>query len=328
MRFSSARNRALAKRLIVPAILFAASGMAGASAAAPYVEFDFARSAACRDVTPPACGGPNMQGRLIELTLPMSVRFHGLSMADVEEIDIEINGAASGMRVYDFSPSTQLTSDIAQPIETITTTKKARSLDATLGGQLPIPFGESVAHLSPSINGALSGGETATEKLNRLPPKHAVVVSGTSSEGRGVFFKLKRSSQTSLEGVHPLMVTFVAPADWQRDEVRVGCSARGRRKVLWLKQSATLGRAAGSVTLYPAGALPAHFVAKPVVADAETNLRPASFLAAAAAGVVDLVDGPNPDAADEELPRQHAEEDSSNGSAWRPTKARSSVSAQ
>ena len=103
--------------------------------------------------------------------------------------------------------------------------------------------------MSPSINAGISGGEVATERMNRLPPKHAVVVSGTSSEGRGVFFKLKRSSQTSLEGVHELSVTFVAPANWQGGEVHVGCSADGRRKVLWMKQAATVGQSAGAVRL-------------------------------------------------------------------------------
>src|SRR4029450_4208692 len=106
------------------------------------------------------------------------------------------------------------------------------SLDGTLGGTLPIPGAEVAAHLTPSISAALSGCDTSTEKINRIPPKHAVVVSGTSSEGRGVFFKLKRYSQTSLEGLHELSVTFIAPRVWQQSEIRVDCAARGERKML------------------------------------------------------------------------------------------------
>ena len=310
------------------AVLSAVAGSTSVAVGAPYVEFDFARSIECRDVTPPAAGDQYARARFIQLTLPLSVRFHGLSSADVEEIDVEIDGAAAGLRVFDFSPSTQLFSDIAQPIETITTKKKARSLDSTLGGELPIPFGESVAHVSPSINAGISGSETATEKRSRLPPKHAVVVSGTSSESRGVFFKLRRSSQTSLEGVHLLAVTFIVPADWQRGEVRVGCSARGRRKVLWIKQSATLGRAAGTVRLYPAGAAPAYTVGKPVVAEADAKAGPAAFLAAAAAEVVDLVDGPNSDDAANDSTHENAHDASADEAAWRPTKAKSTESAQ
>jgi hypothetical protein len=76
------------------------------------------------------------------------------------------------------------------------------------------------------------------------------VVSGTSSEGCGVFFKLKRSSQTSLEGVHDLAVTFIAPARWRGATLDVACGARGERKVLWMKQDATLGGERSRVRLF------------------------------------------------------------------------------
>jgi hypothetical protein len=269
----------------------AAVGIPGFAVAAPYVEFDFARSAECRDVTPPERVAQVPTYRFVELVLPVSVRFRGLAPQDVEELDIEINGAAAGLRVIDFSPATQLTSDFTRQIETTTTRQRARSLDGTLGGGLPVPVSGLVAHVSPSINAGISGSETATEKMNRLPPKHAIVVSGTSSEGRGAFFKLKRSSQTSLEGVHELRVTFVVPADWQGGAVRVGCSARGKKRLLLLKHDATLGRAAGDVRLSMIGREPGHYVAKPVApSEVPPSTSPMSVIVAAAAEVFDLVD--------------------------------------
>ena len=80
--------------------------------AKPYVEFDFARAAECRDVTPPERLEQYPHQRLIELSLPVSVRFRGVAAEDVEELDIEINGAAAGLRVFDFAPDTQLASDV------------------------------------------------------------------------------------------------------------------------------------------------------------------------------------------------------------------------
>jgi hypothetical protein len=65
-----------------------------------------------------------------------------------------------------------------------------------------------------------------------------------------VFFKLKRSSQTSLEGVHELAVTFIAPARWRGANLDVVCGARGERKVLWMKQDATLGGERSTVRLF------------------------------------------------------------------------------
>lgn len=235
---------------------------------APHVEFDFARSAECRDVTTAERATMYPTQRLVEFLLPVSVRFRDVPAGGIDELTIEITGTSNYMRVYDFAPATQLTTDIAAPIETTTTTKSARSLDGSLGGALPIPYAAEVAHVTPTINAGIANGETKTEKLNRLPPKNATVVSGTLAEGRGVFFKLKPSSQTSLEGVHELAVTFIVPAGWRGGNVHVGCSAGGQRKMLFIKQSATLGAEGSLVRLYLGSAGHVRRVAKPVVAEA------------------------------------------------------------
>jgi hypothetical protein len=239
--------------------------------AAPNVEFDIAPTAECRDVTPPPRIKQYPEQRLIEVTLPVSVRFRGVSMDEVDELSIEVNGVSAGMRVHDFAPTTQLASDISHEIETTTTTKKARSFDGSLGGTIPIPGADAAAHLTPTISAGLAGCNTETEKVNRLPPKHAVVVSGTASSGRGVFFKLKRYSQTSLEGVHELTVTFVAPRAWKWSEIRVDCAARGEQKVLWMKQSGTIGQVSRMVQLVETSAKPVRqVVLKPAEATAPT----------------------------------------------------------
>lgn len=260
-------------KLAVPRALWFALVLAAVATTAdarPQVEFDFARTIEARDVTPPQRADAHPHQRLIEVALPVSVRFRGVGPDDVDELDIEINGAAAGLQVLDFAPDTQLASDIENTIESTLTVKKSRSLDGSLGGTLPIVGADAVAHLTPSINAGVSRGEIATEKVNRLPPKYAVVVSGTSASGRGVFFKLKRSTQTSLEGAHELTVTFVAPADFEAGKLLVGCTARGSRKMLWLDQTAVLGGTVSEVKLYLAGSAASraavrHQVAKPPV---------------------------------------------------------------
>jgi hypothetical protein len=251
-------------------LLLPVNALAGAS-----VEFDVAPTAECRDVTPPERITQYPNQRLIEVSLPVSVRFHGVSMDEVDELAIEVNGASSGLRVHDFAPATQLFSDVSHEIETTTTTKKARSLDGSLGGTIPIPGADAVAHLTPTISAGLAGCNTETEKSSRLPPKHAVVVSGTSSAGRGVFFKLKRYSQTSLEGSHELTVTFVAPRVWRWSEIRVDCAARGNQKVLWMKQSGTVGQATRMVQLVEMSAKPVRqIVLKPAASDQRATKVP------------------------------------------------------
>lgn len=235
----------------------------------PRVEFDVPRAVECRDVTPQDRLSLYPMQRLIEVALPISVRFHDATIDDIDEIDIEVSGASAGLRVQEFAPMTQLASEITREIETTTTNKKTRTFEGTLGGSLPIPGAEAVAHISPSLTAGASGCNTEVEKTNRLPAKHVVVVSGTTAEGRGVFFKLKRTSQTSLEGVHDVAITFVAPRTWPTVAVHVECSALGQRKTLWIKQDATLGRLDRYVQLMPAApAAVRQIVLKPTVADA------------------------------------------------------------
>jgi hypothetical protein len=263
-----------------------------------HVEFDFARTAECTDVTPAEREAQYPTQRLIEFSLPVSVRFHDAALDDVDELTVDVTGPASGMRVFDFAPATQLASDIEHAIETTTTTKSAGSIDGSLGGALPIPYAAEVAHVTPTINAGISKGEATTEKVNRLPPKYAVVVSGTTAEGRGVFFKLKRWSQTSLEGVHALSVTFVVPAGWRGGEVFVNCSANGQRKVLFIKQSATLGAEGAPVRLYLAGRGSVRHVAKPVVpvvVEPAPTWRPNRGAAATATEVAEMVKAAQPE---------------------------------
>src|SRR4029079_16840494 len=111
----------------------------GTAAAAPVVEFDFSRTATFHDVAVSARPASNAHERLIEVVLPVSVRFRGLTSQDVDELDIEINGTTSGLRVTCFSPTTKPCNDLSRAIETTTTTKNGSSFDASLGGTLPIP---------------------------------------------------------------------------------------------------------------------------------------------------------------------------------------------
>src|SRR5690348_11241494 len=62
--------------------------------AGPNVEFDVAPTAECRDVTPPERLAHYPELRVIEVTLPVSVRFRGVSMDDVDELAVEVNGAS------------------------------------------------------------------------------------------------------------------------------------------------------------------------------------------------------------------------------------------
>ncbi len=242
----------VSSRAVGAVVVLLAAGVADVAVAGSAVLFDFARLAECRDVTPAERRETYPDERLVEVRLPISVRFQGVPAGDVEKIDVDVDGSPAGLRVHEFAPTTEMASDV-QEIETTTTKTRARSLDATLGGALPIPAAELVAHVMPSISAGTARSEEATEKTRRLPPKHVVVVSGTAHRGQGVFYSFKPSSQTSLEGVHELRVVFIAPVHWAGGTMQVACGARGVRQVLWIEQPKSLGGVNARVELYLEG---------------------------------------------------------------------------
>jgi hypothetical protein len=242
------------------------------------VSFDFARLVEYRDVTPSEWLERTPHERLVQVKLPVSVRFQGLVSGEIEHLDFEIDGAAAGIRVEQFAPTTLLAAD-AVAVETITKTVKERSLGAKLSGTLPVPIGPLTAEVGPGISAGMSNANEATEKVQRLPPKRPVVVSGTFAEGQGVFFKFKQSSQTTFEGVHLLEVTFAVPADWDGRGVRISCTARGNKPLLWLDKPAVFGHVDDAIEFYSAGQRKSR-----KVVDA-SPVEQASFFQSAAEGI-------------------------------------------
>jgi hypothetical protein len=236
---------------VLIAVLAGAQSSA-AVAMAQDVSFDFSRLVAYRDVTPPERLARIPEERLIEMKLPVSVRFQGLMVGEIELLDFEVDGSAAGIRVESYGPTTELAAD-ATAVETITKTTKERSLGATLSGKLPVPVGPISCDVGPSVSAGMSRSNEATEKVKRIPPKRPVVVSGTFAEGRGVFFKFKPSPQTTFEGVHELTVTFAVPASWQGGGVHVTAAARGHKPRLWVEQPTVFTQVATVVQLYPEG---------------------------------------------------------------------------
>jgi hypothetical protein len=218
----------------------------------PELTFDFGRTLECRDITPEEFAAIYPDERIVECTLRISVHLTAGAISEVSEVRVEINDCDARLRVHDFAPRTRLESEFAAAIETTKTVESSHSFSASLGGEIP-NIGGAVAHVTPTIGGGLGGKEIVTEKQKRVPPKQAVVASGTMNEEHGVFFTLRPSPTGTLEGVHELSVQFVVPITWRGDALRVTCQATGEQKVLWIKQQAVWGQKSVPVALYLAG---------------------------------------------------------------------------
>lgn len=223
-----------------------------AQADEPVLEFDFGRTVACRDVTPPEYAEQHPDERIIEFPLRLSVYLASGAMSDVDAIRVEITDSDQRLLVRDFAPRTRLESEFSGDIEWTRTTESTHELGASLGGEIPC-LGGVKAQVTPSISGGIGGKEVVTESQKRVAPRNTIVASGTMNSEHGVFFILRPSPTTSLEGVHELSVQFVVPSYWRGDAVRVACQATGAQKVLWMKQQKIWAQKASAVALYIAG---------------------------------------------------------------------------
>lgn len=234
---------------ILSLVMFSGVVVAGG----PQVAFDFGRIAECVDVTPTDSEALYPGEKVVEINLRVSVHLLAGNIDQVEEVRVEIGDSDNRMRVHSFAPSTQLTSHWSKDIEWSKTTEDTNTLGASLGGELPTPVGGLIAHVTPTVSGGMTNREKITEKQYRVAPKFAVVASGTISQEHGVFFKLRSSPHTSLEGTHELTVRFIVPENWRGDSIRVCCQATGTEKVLWMKQQTTWAHTCSGVALYLAG---------------------------------------------------------------------------
>lgn len=209
-----------------------------AQADPPEVRFDVPQRVSAHQVLDAT--EPTAQ-RLIEVSVPISARVTRGDVRGVQQITIEIDGGRDALVVHDFAPSTALGSEHAGDIQVTTTSEKSKSFEASLGGQSPIPIGDVVAQVTPSFSAGVKNRTAETQSTARLSPKRPTVVSGTINEGRGVFFQLRPSSQTTLEGQHQLSVVFRVPDNWSAGQLEVRCWARGERQILWFDQPQVWG---------------------------------------------------------------------------------------
>jgi len=229
-----------------------------ADAESPSIDFDFASTAECRELALIESAGIYPGEKIVELKLRISAHLTTGNLDAIEEVRFEVVDCDRRIRVHSFEPSTQLESLVSEDIQWSKITEHGNSLGASLGGEAPVLLGDVVAHVTPSINGGTTSREVITESQKRIAPKHVVVTSGTIDKEHGVFFKLRRSPQSSLEGVHQLTIRFIVPDNWRGDSIRVCCQATGQEKFLWMKQQKTWTYRCAKIAIYLAGDLGAR----------------------------------------------------------------------
>lgn len=239
----------------------------GRHASAAEVQFDVLPLVGCRDVTPDEFAAVNPHERLFEARFQVSSL---LPRGDDEELVqylIRIESPHRGFVVDDYLPQTTLATDVVKHLSVERSRENSNSRGVNVSG-----------HYDQWLKGSATAGTGKTIKssvrYDLLPPLESIASSGTVSRGGGVYFKLRPSRRTSLEGAKEFVLVLRVPRDWRGDYVRVTCEAVGRKQtVLSTAASESVwGSADVLVALYAEGDREAQQQAASMVA-AEQELR-------------------------------------------------------
>jgi hypothetical protein len=223
-----------------------------ANAAPPVVKFSASHTALCRDVTPEFVAATPAE-KLIEAQFRVSTLLWQGQEEEIEELLIIVSSPQRRLRVVDFWPKTESVSDIAGPIERSETLDSTRSLEAGLRGSISAAQAGISGQITPSLGAGYSSHDTIKETYKKLPPKQLLLASGTLDGDASVFFKLKPSTQGSLEGARVVSCLFAVPADWRGDWVLVTCLAKGQNNRQLVTRIEECGRGTFHVGLYLEG---------------------------------------------------------------------------
>ncbi len=217
------------------------------------VQFDCRPAVACRDVTPPEFRDAHPQEKVVEAVVRVSVRASHGNPDHIQELLFELRGPQRRMRVLDFCPMNQFESEATDPIQVTNIVEDSHSVGISLGGKASAPVGEVKIEAAPQASLGKSKRNVVTESWKKRPPQRAVVISGTTNDGYGVFYKFKPSSQSSLEGVKELTCRFAVPANWRGDWLLLSCRASGDRLKYFVKTTTNCGGRRDVLGLYLAG---------------------------------------------------------------------------
>ena len=244
--------------------VFAATALV---AAEPKVTFDMPFVLEARDVTPQAFAEVHQYEKLMEVRVPVSSLIAAGDESDLTQLVYRLEGPAGRFQVADYLPKTTLETKFASNVLIDASNEHSADLHVDLAGHYQWLTGFTA-------KADLVDKSSSHVKAELLPPLEAVAASGTTQRQRGVYFKLRGTDRTWLEGSREFAVILRVPREWRADYVLVRCEAEGIRRgvIPSLDEKIVAGRRDFFVALHAAGDEPARAAATALVR-AETDLR-------------------------------------------------------
>lgn len=212
------------------------------------VQFDVAHTVAAQDVTTPEFQTNYPDEKLIRIQLPISSLIRMETEASLLQYLYVISGTTShAFQVVDYAPRTTLMTDVNGLISTESSDDQSTTIgiSAFSPHEFPVKTDATAKH---------STGTRAAERMERLPPKQLLSASGTMHRGLSAYFKLKPSTQTTLEGDKMFEVTARVRQGWRASLLHVTCAAFAKARGGFSDASDVVcGQRAFIVGVYSAG---------------------------------------------------------------------------
>lgn len=195
----------------------------------PVTTFDISYTIPCSDVTTENYAKANPNSRLIEAKFRVSTDIAGAEK-DIKEMSVEIISPDRRLHVVDFMPKTQLGSSIDGDVEISESVDNGLSFTGAIKPQLSVQYKDPTRNLTAgaaaaNVEATKSKKNGVTKKYKLVPDKELLVASGSTNRGHGVFFKLKPSTQRTLQGWTEFAVIFEVDAGWKSDWVIISVGA-------------------------------------------------------------------------------------------------------
>jgi hypothetical protein len=210
----------------------------------PLLEFDAPFCVGCRSIPCSDSAKKDPGKDLIEVVVPISVGVRAGSEKDLKQCLYTLVDPTEPetLSVRDWLPRTELKTEYAKPIQV--NNERLAKVGINLS-----------AHYVVSAASDASGQVKSGLAYEMLPPQETVLASGTVHQGHGVFFKLRPSSQTTLEGMKSFSAIFAVPRGWRGGCLKLRCEAVGlnRSVVSRLDREVQSGAACFCLALHLAG---------------------------------------------------------------------------
>jgi tetratricopeptide (TPR) repeat protein len=216
------------------------------------VAFEIPDSIECREVTTPQFAKANPTEKVIEAKFRISAIIKAGEEKQIAWVLYQLGHDDctkndKSIRIIDFLPNTKLESTHdGGSIEVQENSSTAIHADSSANGSTTVGYATTQA----SIHGQFDSNQATTKRYKAIAPKSLVLASGTAERGRSVFFKLKPSLQSSLEGEKEFAFLAVVPRRWRGDVLTIYCRAIWENKGLLSTSFDHCGFKAAYIGLY------------------------------------------------------------------------------